>query len=175
MKVKILKIKDNIIIDAQILDARSIKITLPSVTDGWRFNFYKHIKKKDFEIYVLVKDETPNIIEGCLTFEMKDKIEPYMAFVEVAPHNYGNGKEHERVAGCLIAYACRLSFMKADDVYKGWLAFDVLEENKEDEIKLMAIYSKKYGALKYTDTTMVIPPIGGQKLIDEYLITDYEK
>jgi hypothetical protein len=175
MKVKILKIKDNTFVDAQILDSRAIKIILPSVTDGWRFNFNKHIKKKDFEIYVLVKDETPKTIEGCLTFEMKDKVEPYMAFVEVAPHNYGKDKEYERIAGCLIAFACRLSFMKGDEVNTGWLAFDVLEEKKEDEIKLMIIYSSKYGALKYTNTTMVIPPVGGQKLIDEYLITDYEK
>lgn len=169
MKVKILRIVDNTLIDAQILDARSIEIMLPSITDGWRFNFNKHVKRTDFEIYVLVRDETPNIIEGCLTFEMKEKIDPYMAFLEVAPHNYGNDKEYERVAGCLIAFACRLSFMKADEVYRGWLAFDVLEEKKEDEVKLMAVYSTRYGALKYTDTTMVIPPAGGQKLIDEFL------
>ena len=170
MKVKILRIVDNTQIDAQILDARSIKIVLPPVTDGWRFNFNKHIKKTDFEIYVLVKDETPNVIEGCLTFEMKEKIEPYMAFVEVAPHNQGNDKEYDRVAGCLIAFACRLSFMKGDNDFKGWLAFDVIEEEKEDEIKLMAIYSTKYNALRFGETTtMVIPPEGGEKLINEFL------
>ena len=59
--------------------------------------------------------------------------------------------------------------MKGDDTYRGWLAFDVLEEDKEDEIKLMAMYSKKYNALKYDDTTMVIPPVGSEKLIDEFL------
>jgi hypothetical protein len=35
------------------------------------------------------------------------------------------------------------------------------EEDKKDEIKLMALYSKKYNALKFGDTTMVIPPEGG--------------
>jgi hypothetical protein len=100
---------------------------------------------------------------------MKNKIEPYMAFVEIAPHNKGKSRRYEKVAGCLIAFACRLSFMKGDDTYRGWLAFDVLEVDKEDEIKLMAMYSKKYNALKYGDTMMVIPPEGSEKLIDEFL------
>ena len=169
MKVKILKVKDNTSIDAQILNSKSIKITLPSFNDGWRFDFNKHAKKTGFETYVLVKEETPNIVEGCLIFEMKDKIEPYMAFVEVAPHNYGKVKEHEKVAGCLIAFGCRLSFMKGSDEFKGWLAFDVLEEVKENEIKLMALYSTEYNALKFGETTMLIPPQGGEKLINEFL------
>ncbi|MFT3793291.1 hypothetical protein [Flavobacterium sp.] len=169
MKVKILKLNGNVLVDADILDAKAVGATLPSVVDGWRFNFKKHSKSAGFETYVLVKEDTPNIIEGCLIFEMKNKTEPYMAFVEIAPHNQGKEKEYERVAGCLIAFACRLSFMKGDDVYRGWLAFDVLEEQKEDEVKLMAMYSKKYKALKFGETSMVIPPDGGQKLIDEFL------
>ena len=169
MKVKILKISNNTLINAQILDSKSFKIVLPSVANGWRFNFNKHSKNKGFETYVLVKEETPKIVEGCLIFEMKDKTEPYMAFVEVAPHNQGNNKENERVAGCLISFACRLSFMKGNDDYKGWLAFDVFEEEKADEIKLMALYSTKYNALRYGETTMVIPPEGGEKLINEFL------
>jgi hypothetical protein len=169
MDVKILKIEGNVLVDAKISDSKLIKINLPSVTDGWRFNFNKHSKKKIFETYVLVSEETSDKIEGCLVFEMKDKVEPYMAYVEIAPHNKGAVKEYDNVAGCLIAYACRLSFTKGEGDFEGWLAFDVLEEEKEDEIKLMALYSQKYNALKFRETTMVIPPEGGQKLIDEFL------
>lgn len=170
MKVKILKISNSALIDAEILDSKTIKVVLPSVVNGWRFNFNKYSKNKGFEIYVLVKEDTPMVVEGCLIFEMKDKTEPYMAFVEVAPHNQGRNKEHEKVAGCLISFACRLSFMKGSDDYKGWLAFDVFEEEKENEIKLMSLYSTKYNALRYGEiTTMVIPPEGGEKLINEFL------
>ncbi len=170
MKVKILKISNSALIDAEILDSKTFKVVLPSVVNGWRFNFNKYSKNKGFEIYVLVKEDTPKVVEGCLIFEMKDKAEPYMAFVEVAPHNQGRNKEHEKVAGCLISFACRLSFMKGSDVYKGWLAFDVFEEEKENEIKLMSLYSTKYNALRYGETTtMVIPPEGGEKLINEFL------
>ncbi len=169
MNVKILKIAGNVSVDAKILDAKSIKINLPSLNDGWRFNFNKHSKKKGFETYVLISEETPNIIEGCLIFEMKSKIEPYMAFIEVAPHNRGDNKKYERVAGCLIAFASRLSFKNGKGDYLGYLAFDVFEEDKADEIKLMALYSKKYYALKYGETTMIIPPVGGEKLVIEFL------
>jgi hypothetical protein len=62
-----------------------------------------------------------------------------------------------------------MGFIKGNKIYKGWLAFDVLEEEKENEVKLMAIYSTKYNALRFGETTMVIPPIGSEKLINDYL------
>jgi hypothetical protein len=42
MKVKILRIVDGQVIDAQIIHPTGL--TLPSITDGWRFNF-KSIQK----------------------------------------------------------------------------------------------------------------------------------
>ncbi|MFV8344019.1 hypothetical protein [Flavobacterium sp. XS2P39] len=92
-----------------------------------------------------------------------------MAFIEVAPHNKGKNKEYENVAGCLIAFTCRLSFKKGKGDYLGYLAFDVMEEDKKDEIKLMALYSTKYNAIKWGETGMIIPPEGGEKLINEFL------
>jgi hypothetical protein len=62
MKVKILKISNNTLIDARILDSKSFKIVLPSVANCWRFNFNKHSKNKGFETYVLVKEETIKIV-----------------------------------------------------------------------------------------------------------------
>ena len=58
---------------------------------------------------------------------------------------------------------------KLDAELKGWLAFDVMEQNKEDEIKLMALYCQKYGALKWEETTMVISPEVGEQLIGKLL------
>lgn len=174
MKVRIRKTEGNTIVDAKIFDSKLVKIELPSFIDGWRFDFNKHSKKKFFTTYVLFSDEISERIEGCLTFQMRDKVEPYMAFVEVAPHNKGEVKEYDTIAGCLIAYACRLSFINGENHFEGYLAFDVLEEKKEDEIKLMSLYSTKYNAMKISETTMLIPPKGGKKLIDEFLNTGNE-
>lgn len=170
MDVKIRKIEGDILVNAKITDSKLLELKLPSFNDGWRFDFNKHSRKKMFNTYILVSEETAEKIEGCLTFEMKDKVEPYMAFIEIAPHNKGELKEYDNVAGCLIAFACRLSFIHGKNDFEGYLAFDVLEEEKKDEIKLMTLYSNKYNALRIAEsTTMLIPPKGSKKLIDEFL------
>ncbi|SDC63465.1 hypothetical protein SAMN04487894_103173 [Niabella drilacis] len=167
MRVSIIRIEDKRWVNARIESPSHLALT--SLNEGWRFNFKKNTLKEKLQTFVLICEETPDIIEGCLSFKMKDTIEPYMAYVEIAPHNKGRHKRYEQVAGCLIAFACRLSFIHGAGAYKGWLAFDVFEENKEDEIKLMAVYCKKYGAVKFGDTTMLISPEAGEHLINKYL------
>lgn len=170
MKIKIYDVKNKCEINAEIISAEDYNGTLPSLTENWRFNFKKHSKLKNTKTFVLVSSESKEIIEGCLIFEIKDKVEPYMAYIEIAPHNRGENKKFEKVGGCLIAFASRLSFLHGQNDYKGWLTFDVLEENKDDEIKLMALYSKKYNAMRLGETTiMIISPENGEKLIEFYL------
>lgn len=168
MKVKIFQIEAGKLVNAEILEGK--KFSLPSLQEGWRFNFPKHSKDKGAFTYVLISEETPSIVEGCLIYKMRKEREPYMAYIEIAPHNKGEKKKYDRVAGCLIAFACRLSFILGKDDYKGWLAFDVLEADKKDEKKLMALYSSEYKALRMQGTTtMVITPEDGEKLIEKYL------
>ncbi|WP_031526563.1 hypothetical protein [Dyadobacter crusticola] len=168
MHIKLVRSTDNNFVDARIISAKGIR--LPSLTDGWRFNFRKHSQKPGYQAYVVVCDTSPDIIEGCVIFQMKGATEPYMAYIELAPHNKGESRQYDHVAGCLIAFSCRLSFIHGKGHFKGWLAFDVMEEDKADEIKLMSVYSQKYGALKWGSTTMVISPEAGEKLINKYLI-----
>lgn len=169
MRIKILKVEAEELVDAQIKEGG--KINLPSIHEGWRFNFNKHSRSKGVQTYVLVTEETPNIIEGCLIYKMMDE-QPYMAYIEIAPHNKGENQRYDLVAGCLIAFACKLSFQLGKGEYQGWLAFDVQEESQKDEIKLMAVYSKKYKAERISGTTtMVIRPENGEKLIEKYLPT----
>jgi hypothetical protein len=167
MYVKILELKTNTEVKSKISLVTKNKAKLPSINDGWRFNFSKHSKGKDYETYTLTTLSTPDIIEGCLIINTKAASQVYTAFVEVAPHNRGNSKVYDKVAGCLIAFACRQSFINDKE---GYLAFDVLEEKKEDEIKLMTLYSQKYNALRYEGSnTMIIFPEGSEKLINEFL------
>lgn len=168
MKVKILKVGGGNLVDAEIEEGR--KLNLPSIQEGWRFNFSRHSKDKGAHCYVLISEETPNVIEGCLIYKMRNDLEPYMAYIEIAPHNKGENKTYDLVGGCLIAFACRLSFILGKGDYKGWLAFDVQEVSKNDEKKLMALYSNKYRAFRMQgSTTMVIMPEDGEKLIEQYL------
>jgi hypothetical protein len=167
MRVKILEVETKSEIDSKIFLISKAENKLPTINDGWRFNFSKHSKRKDFETYILTADRTPEIIEGCLIINTKNKYQIYMAFLEVAPHNRGKEKRHDWVAGCLIAFACRQSFIKGRE---GYLAFDVMEEKDEDTLKLMNLYSQKYNAVRLdASTTMIIVPQGSEKLINEYL------
>lgn len=168
MRVKILEVELDELVQALIREKGKYK--LPSLHEGWRFNFPKHAKERGAHAYILVTEETPEVIEGCLLYRMREEVEPYMSFIEIAPRNRGMDKMYDLVAACLIAFACRLSFMLAAGDYKGWLAFDVMEESNEDEKKLMAMYCKKYYASNISGTTMmIIEPKDGQKLIAKYL------
>lgn len=170
MDVKILDVITELFVAAEIKDAVKSKLSLPSLTDGWRFNFKKHSKSDKYQTYALVTNESPHIIEGCLIFELKNKEEPYMAYIEIAPHNKVYPKKYDHVAGCLIAYACRLSIKDGKGHFKGWLAFDVQEESIDDENKLMAMYAIKYHAKRWLDTTtMLINPADSEILITKYL------
>ena len=156
-------------VDAEIRE-NSRGTRLPSLQEGWRFNFPKHAKAKGARTYVLVTCTSPAVIEGCVIYKMLNETEPYMAFIELAPHNRGKGKRYDRVAGCLIAFACRLSFILGEGPYKGWLAFDVQEPDKKEEIRLMAHYCTQYKAKRLAGTTtLVISPEDGEALIDRYL------
>lgn len=167
MNVKILKVSSGELADAAI-ENRSIK--LPGLHEGWRFAFDKQIKKLPYATaYVLITEETPDVIEGCLIFQMIGGLIPYMAFVEVAPHNKTDAKRYDYVAGCLIAFAFKQSIIQGQGDYKGLLSFDVLEEKKEDQLKLMSLYSRKYKAVRADETLMYIMDEAGDELIEKYL------
>lgn len=167
MNLKIFEVETKSKIKSKISLVTKNKAKLPSIKDGWRFNFSKHSARKDYETYILTTDKTPETIEGCLIINTKTPYRVYMAFVEIAPHNKGHKKKYDRVAGYLIAFACRLSFINDKE---GYLAFDVLEEEKKNELKLMNLYSQKYNAIRLDhSTTMIILPDGSEKLINEFL------
>lgn len=69
----------------------------------------------------------------------------------------------------MIAFAYQQSVIQGKNHFSGMLFFDVMEENKKDEIKLMTLYSSKYHAKRWDGTTMVIMDEGGESLVREYL------
>ncbi len=169
MKVRIIEIATGRYVNGEIRIPEK-EMELPSLQLGWRFNFMKHSKSKGAKTFILVKEETLDIIEGCLIFEMKNNQEPYMAYIELAPHNRGDKRRHEEVAGCLIAFASRLSFDYGEGPFRGFLAFHVSEEKEKDQIKLISHYSKQYNAIWLKGTKkMIIHPEVGEKLINKYL------
>lgn len=171
MNPKVIKVETAEEVNALIKEATAKE--LPSMQDGWRFNFDKQIKKlKDATGYILVTEETPAIVEGAMIFQLKDKIMPYMALLEVAPHNRATPKKYDHVAGCLMAHAFQLSVLNGQGDYNSMLLFDVHEQQEKDAKKLMALYCGKYNAVVWDDTTMAIMDENGEELVARYLIKD---
>jgi hypothetical protein len=169
MNVNILKVAANELVGASI--NKGIAKNLPSIHDNWRFNFNKHALLPNSTAYVLVSEETSDIIEGCMIFQMRKKVEPYMAYLEVAPHNKVVPKKYLYIAGCLIAFAYKQTYVQASGDYMGYLTFDVQEHNLTNEKKLITLYNKQYNAkiVAGTNSTMVIADEDGDSLVEEYL------
>jgi hypothetical protein len=73
-----------------------------------------------------VKEESPAIIEGCMVFSIHEILGAFLDLLEVAPHNKGRNGKYKRISGCLIAYACGLSFEKGKNEDKGILTFKAM-------------------------------------------------
>ncbi len=167
MKVLILKVDSNELIRGIIQEGNAKE--MPSTIDAWQFNFNKHSLPKGKTAFILVKEDTPKIIEGCLIFSLHDTFGPFMDYLEVAPHNKGVKGKYKRVSGCLIAYACGLSFEKGKNEDKGILTFEAFSKNEEDQKKLEKLYRNKYGAVMNPYGYMEIHQNQSRILIEEYL------
>ena len=169
MKVKIIVVETGKEADALIREGA--KSEIPSLHDEWYFDLAKQLKRlPNATGYILVKEESPNVVEGCMIFQLVDKIKPVMAYIEIAPHNRKDQREHENVAGCLMAYAFKQSLIRGVGAYQGILNFRVGEERKEDEQKLIDLYKTKYHAVQLGDTPVLeISDEAGERLIKKYL------
>jgi len=167
MRILILETKSQKLVDAELLPAR--KMDMKGISDGWKFSWKKHFCLPYSKAYKVVIKSNIDEIQGLLIFQILGKEEPYMAFLESAPHSKGSSKQFDFVAGCLISKACQLSFTEGKGHYQGFLAFQCMDE---DVIK---VYHHKYGATRVDQTYMYINPTASRKLINEYLFREQSK
>lgn len=138
--------------------SKAFKKELPGKTSKWKFD-WKSLYSKDTEIFKL---EYENEIQGLLRMTKIEEGYYEMSSLELSPENYGSKGKMKNVAGCLIAYACLLSFYLNTGDYKGYLAFTSKGE-------LIPHYEKNYFAELVYREKMIIFPKNGKKLIKKYL------
>ena len=165
MKVLLLEVDSDELIRAIIKEGKAKE--MPSLKDGWQFNFNRHSLPKDKSAFILVKEDTPKVMEGCMIFSIHETFGPFLDYLEVAPHNKGEEGKYKRVSGCLIAYACGLSFDKGTNEDRGILTFKAYSE--DDKEKLENFYRNKYGAIMNPYGYMEIHQDQSQLLMEEYL------
>lgn len=142
--------------------SKAVKKDLPFKKDGWNFNWRVLFKTEGSDFYKICLSETPDQIEGIIMITLNYGEMVFMNNVELAPHNIGKKKKYENIAGCLIAFACKDSFERGKNTYKGFLSFD-------SKTELIELYQNKYGAIWAMGQKMFFDPLGGKKLMREYL------
>lgn len=125
--------------------------------NGWYFNWASELRDNAKEVYKLTITNNPNIIQGLLSFTVKqDHI--YMNLLESAPFNLGRNKLYEGVPGNLVAFACKVSFQRGFD---GFLSFTA-------KTKLIEHYEKSLGAYHFGNHLMIMQTSAAQELIEKY-------
>ena len=85
-----------------------------------------------------------------------------MNLLEAAPHNFGENKIYEGVAGNLVAFACKLSF---DLGYDGYVAF-------EPKTQLIEHYQKSLKAQLISNKRMILDTKAANFLVMKYFNKD---
>ncbi len=160
MEIELIDSKTNIRKKAFI--ALVIQKEIPFKKEGWKFNWRSLQKTEGAILYKVALNNSPKIIEGLLMITLISGEMVYMNNLEVAPHNYGKEGKYNNTAGCLIAYACWLSFEKGGGNYRGFLSF-------ESKTTLIQLYERKYKASRAMGQKMFIDDKAGKELIKHYL------
>lgn len=156
MKVYILDKKRKKNVSAEIEKAN--KIDLANLKKSWLFDWNSLYSKNSLIYKLSYSDE----IQGFLNMLLVDEGYYEMKNLELAKSNLGRNGNFQNVAGCLIAYACLLSFELNKGNYQGFLSFTSKGE-------LIEHYQKNYFAELVYREKMIIFPKYGKILIKKYL------
>ena len=116
------------------------KVDLCHITkkNGWKFNWKTEFSQKDKQVFKIVLQQQPSVIQGLVCFSVKpDHI--FMPLIETAPQNFGKTKKYIGVPGNLVAYVCKRSFELGFDGYVAFIP----------KTKLIAHYEKTLGAVLF--------------------------
>lgn len=124
--------------------------------NGWHFNWRSEFLHKHHTVYKLII-QGDTILQGLISIEIvPDHIE--LPLIETAPHNFGRNKKYNRVAGNLVAFACKASF---DLGFEGNTAFKA-------KTLLIQHYMNTFGAEVINKNRMAITTDVAKKLVNLY-------
>lgn len=115
-------------------------------------------QEKDLAIYKLFLSESEKILGLMSVLDVGEELRIEIHLLEVSKENRGKNKIIEGVAGCLIAYACSLSFEKG---YQGFVSL-------VPKSLLIQHYMEKYG-FKQFGRQLALDYYEAVALINKYL------
>jgi len=142
---------------SEVLPLEKADLKVISKKSGWKFNWKTEFAATEKQVFKIILQQQPCIIQGLICFEKKsDHI--FMPLIETAPHNLGKTKKYFGVAGNLVAFGCKLSF---ESGFEGYIAF-------ESKTKLIGHYEKTLGAKLLFGQHMELDTNASIKLINRY-------
>ena len=144
-------------LETQVLPITKVDLKEIAKKNGWLFNWKLEFSKKERQVYKLITEKEPSVIQGLVSLEV-DKGFVYMHLIENAPFNIGKKKLYEGVCGNLVAYGCKISKKCGFD---GLLAFDA-------KTQLIEHYEKTLGAVRIGMQRMAIYEENAEKLTSKY-------
>lgn len=128
------KTKKAIIAEIKPLTAKDFK----NIKKDKQFSFDWEEEKK-YEVFKLILKEENEIVGLIAIIDIPEELRLYIHLLEISKDNIGKNKKIERIAGCLIAYICRISFSKG---YGGFVSL-------VPKTKLINHYQKEYGFAQF--------------------------
>ena len=122
-----------------------------------RFSFDWRLEKA-YDCFKLVIKDTNNILGLMSLIDYPNELRIEIHLIELSKEHKGKDKKIGRIAGCLIAYACRIAFSKG---YDGFVSL-------VPKTTLIKHYQETYGFQKL-GRQMALSEESSKKLIDKYL------
>lgn len=119
---------------------------------NWRLEHVHDI----YKIYLIDEDDKILGLMSLTDIPREQRI--HLNLIEVSRTNRGKHKALENIAGCLIAFACRLAFKRT---YDGFVSL-------EAKTQLIALYQDRYGFRQYGNF-LAIDQDDAKALINKYL------
>ena len=116
------------------------------------------LQETEHDIYALYIQNEKKIVGLMALKDRPDELRLEIILLESSKENVGENKEYERIAGCLIAFACRLAFSKG---YYGFVSLI-------PKTRLIPHYQKAYGFTQF-GRQLASDTYNSQQLIKKYL------
>ncbi|MEM6963253.1 MAG: hypothetical protein AAF573_00720 [Bacteroidota bacterium] len=136
--MKLLDLNSQHEFEAEIIELNENEFELLRKSKRFEFNWSK---EKDNHVFKIVEanEENASILGLISLLNFPEEFRIHINLIESSNENKGKDKQIDRIAGCLLAFAARMSFDK------GYLGFVSLTP----KTKLISLYTNKYGFSQY--------------------------
>jgi hypothetical protein len=133
-----------------------------SKSKEYTFDWIEEIENEVYKIYL--KDRNDDILGLVSLIDYPDEYRVHLNLIEVGLSNRGKNKQIENIAGCLIAFACKIAF---DRNYFGFVSL-------KPKTELIDLYQNKYGFRQY-GRLLAVEQSTADNLISNYLDDEQER